>query len=344
MRFVSFLPLALVGCASAPPPSVKVPSVASVNAPSNQDAPAPLVRRQALNVAQLPCPAPARDPEQQRRVARLHQQACDGADAEGCMSAAQDYLCAPDKSSPHALSALEHGCALGAAPACTNAGLMLSQGADGVAKDPFRAAPLLQRACDGGDVAGCANLGWLYALGTGVPVDVDKAEQLSLGACRRGSMVGCSNVGWLAMNAHDGARALEYSQRACDGNHMPACANLGVLYMRGLGVGVDASKAVGYMQRGCDGGDATACANLGAFYINGVGVGRDVTRGAAIMKRACDSGNLPACDNYGVLYHEGLGVPKDTSKAEALFKRACDGGLGSACTHLANLEKEAAPN
>ncbi len=55
-----------------------------------------------------------------------------------------------------------------------------------------RAAPFLQRACDGGSLRGCANLGQLYANGLGVATDRPRAAALLERACKGGIVAACA--------------------------------------------------------------------------------------------------------------------------------------------------------
>jgi len=48
----------------------------------------------------------------------------------------------------------------------------------GVKQDYFKAVELFQKACDGGDAAGCYNLGIMYMNGQGVKQDYSKAKKL----------------------------------------------------------------------------------------------------------------------------------------------------------------------
>ena len=90
--------------------------------------------------------------------------------------------------------------------------------------DYQKAAQLYQKACDGGNVGGCSNLGVLYENGRGVKQDYQKAAQLY--------------------------------QKACDGGIAKGCSNLGVLYGNGLSVNQDYQKAAQLFQKACDGGNA----------------------------------------------------------------------------------------
>jgi len=164
------------------------------------------------------------------------------------------------------------------------------------------ARPLIQKACDGGDMVGCSNLGWLYLEGQGVPKDYVQARL--------------------------------FFQMACDGGEMEGCNRLGWLYLEGQGVPKDYVQARLFFQKACDGGGMTGCGNLGWLYQEGQGLPKDYVQARLFSQKACDGGEMGGCSNLGWLYQEGQGVPKDKAKARSLYQRACDGGVQDACDHL----------
>ncbi|MCI6343253.1 MAG: sel1 repeat family protein [Campylobacter sp.] len=62
-------------------------------------------------------------------------------------------------------------------------------------KEYDKAAELYKKACDGGNMSGCFNLGIMYANGNGVEKDLGKAAELFKKACDSGNMRGCHNLG-----------------------------------------------------------------------------------------------------------------------------------------------------
>jgi hypothetical protein len=57
-----------------------------------------------------------------------------------------------------------------------------------------RSADLWLRACDGGDVTACVELGKVYAAGRGVRVDRERAAALYKRACDAGFQMGCDGL------------------------------------------------------------------------------------------------------------------------------------------------------
>ena len=61
-------------------------------------------------------------------------------------------------------------------------------------KEYDKAAELFKKACDGGNMLGCTNLGSMYANGDGVEEDFSKAAELLKKACDGGDMHGCRGL------------------------------------------------------------------------------------------------------------------------------------------------------
>lgn len=87
--------------------------------------------------------------------------------------------------------------------------------------------PYLERACNGGELAGCVSLGYIW-------------EEGNLGV-------------------KDYAVARRLYQRACEGNEANGCLRLGLLYQNGYGVAPDRGAARRYFQRACAQANSLAC-------------------------------------------------------------------------------------
>jgi hypothetical protein len=95
---------------------------------------------------------------------------------------------------------------------------MLSNG-DGVQKNQKRAVLFLERACDGGDLDGCAGAADAYNRGLGVERDVDKALAIGIKGCgqgKRGGFGQCMVVADSFKNRGDWANAAKFYRRECD--------------------------------------------------------------------------------------------------------------------------------
>ena len=101
-------------------------------------------------------------------------------------------------------------------------------------------------------------------------------------SCSRGSGAACSQRGprpvWGRGGARDPGPAAALSGRGCVRGHAGCCRAVFDL-----------------LKQGCAAGVAPACTDLGMRYINGVGTPRDSDRGAALLRKACESGYRRAC-------------------------------------------------
>jgi len=233
---------------------------------------------------------------------------------------------------------------------------------------------LNRKKCDGGDMAGCSELGWLYRYSDLVPHDNERARSFSQRACDGGSRSACRYLGELyedgAGVAQDNMRAFALYKRACDEGDNAACDNVGLFYERGKGVVRDFEQARRVYESSCANGGFASCVDLGAQYDEGRGVaedeekalvlykkacdggnlegcrgmgqvfmslsynGQDYGRAQAIFKKSCNEGDMPSCTLLGSLYDRGLGVAKDSEEALALYRKACEGGYQAICDFL----------
>ncbi len=153
----------------------------------------------------------------------------------------------------------------------------------------------------------------------------------------RDHAAGRSNQGQALYMQKRYAEALPLFQKACDGENLIGCYNLGVLYANGQGVAQDFARARSLYRKACDGGVISSCTGLGYLASNGQGAPPDFAQARALFQRACDGGDMLGCLNLGALYQNGQGVARDYAQARAYYKKACDGGVEQACLYLRNL-------
>ena len=132
--------------------------------------------------------------------------------------------------------------------------------------------------CDGGDQQACVVLAGFYWRGVGVARDPARARSLIEAACGAGNTLGCELRDRFASPAEptaapppaappsgpasSGVDATGILEQRCGERDFNACAGLGTLYLRGVGVPADAVKAKHYLQQACDGGNANGCEQL----------------------------------------------------------------------------------
>jgi TPR repeat protein len=98
-------------------------------------------------------------------------------------------VAAPDLA--QARSYYTRACDGGVLRGCSNLGAVVLRGDAGSPADPVAAAELFRRACEGRTAVACANLAALHETGSGVPRDPQRARELREQACRAGHARSC---------------------------------------------------------------------------------------------------------------------------------------------------------
>ena len=241
------------------------------------------------------------------------------------------------------LASYQDACEQGSAVACFNLGVKLDAGAEGVAKDPARAASLYRRACEAGSGPGCANLGAMLDKGEGVPRDEAQAAIILQRACDQGDGGGCHNLSRKVAAGRgvpaDAARAAALARRACDLGQALDCEGLGEMTASGRGVPQDLAAAATFYRKACDLDSPVGCQKLGIMVAEGQGVPRDALQAMGLFRRAlprlekaCEAGAAAVCVRVGSMIDQGQGAPADPARALFLYRRACDTGVAGGCT------------
>jgi uncharacterized protein len=284
-------------------------------------------------------------------AAGLHARACDlGSGAScGALAALRDgrTLGAAGLGSTSATALHARACERGWAPSCERVALALLAG--GSARDPQRAAQLLQSACASGTVRACLLLADRYARGDGVVIDLAKARKLRAAACEAEDAEGCLRVARMERRGLGGDRrpvvAMAHLRKACELEEPAACETLGDANLRGEGVEEDQLAAFELYQRAsrgyearCDAGLVEACAALGRrLRLSGTGPS-DEARGRELQRQACESGSAAGC--LGVMSRGRFFLP---GKGEVVgghaLGRRCRQGHADACLLLARIGK-----
>ncbi len=115
-------------------------------------------------------------------------------------------------------------------------------------------------------------------------------------------------------------------EKACSAGEMSACAELGCLYERGIGISTKQNypKAKELYERACVSGEMFACTGLGRLYEEGNGVERDTLKAKELYEKACDTDENIACAALGRLYKRGKGIEHNFFKAKEYYEKACN--------------------
>ncbi len=134
------------------------------------------------------------------------------------------------------------------------------------------------------------------------------------------------------------ARALELFARAAAAGHTRAQINLGILYMRGLGVARDLVNARAWLEKAAATGDPQALYTLGrAMDESSEQIAPDPVRAADLYRRAAEKGHVLAGLRYGLALSEGIGIKRDIAAAQKWLVQARDNGVPEAALALGDM-------
>jgi len=154
---------------------------------------------------------------------------------------------------------------------------------------------------------------------------------------------GFSNGDWNSLvdyinAAEDGPFAVELLPKlraAAEDGNATAQANLGWLYVTGLGAEKDTAEAKRWYQKAADQGEATAQYQLGWIYAHVDP--KDYVEAMRWYQSAAKQDKKEALNNIGSLYENGLGVKQDYAEAARWYQRAATKGYFRSELHLGSL-------
>lgn len=187
-------------------------------------------------------------------AAELYEAACEHGEAQACRIVGDLYTTGALEGIDvqRAVTWYRLGCDLGDPESCTSAAMGLERGDSGVV-DEEEAWRLLQRACEGRHVEGCARLAWRLNVST--PAE---AMPWFAQACDLGDVASCRQIGLAKLSGRHlprdpeaGAVALDV---ACRGEDLLACQRFAVLFRRS-----EPELALAAAERACGLGDGRSC-------------------------------------------------------------------------------------
>jgi TPR repeat protein len=142
----------------------------------------------------------------------------------------------------------------------------------------------------------------------------------------------------LAGTPRDEARALDLFGRAAAAGHTRAQINLGILYLRGLGVPRDIVNARAWLEKAAASGDPQALYTLGRAMDEGSEqITPDPVRAADLYRRAAEKGHVLAGLRYGLALSEGIGIKRDVATAQKWLVQARDNGVPEAALAMGDM-------
>ena len=131
------------------------------------------------------------------------------------------------------------------------------------------------------------------------------------------------------------ARAADRIKALADAGNLHAVKYLGDLYFYGMGgYPQDYAKALETYLQAAQEGDADAQAQVGLIYMDGLGVEPDSDKAMDWNMRAAEQGNAQGQAQIGKMYYLGIGVTKSAEEASRWFERARDAGSAWAASML----------
>ncbi len=132
-------------------------------------------------------------------------------------------------------------------------------------------------------------------------------------------------------------RARGHFQEAAQQGHPESQAELGRLFLQGLGTRKDPKAAKPWIEMAAQQGVPAAQYNLGLMYLQGRGVGKDPQKAATLFEKAAQQNYPQALTNLAIMAHKGEGQPQDQAKARDLFEKAAKHGHTQAMVNLAQM-------
>jgi TPR repeat protein len=113
--------------------------------------------------------------------------------------------------------------------------------------------------------------------------------------------------------------ARSWLRKAMDAGVPAAMAETGFLLIQDADVTThmerDPKAGVALLQKALDLRDPDAPWELGIAYLRGLGVAQDQAKAKTLFESAAEAGNPEGCVYLGMVYAQGLGVPKDAQQA-----------------------------
>lgn len=199
---------------------------------------------------------------------------------------------------------------------------------DGVAKNPDLAFQWALKSSEQKWPSGLNQLGILFRDGIGVRQDSEKAISLfKEAAATNRSPVSFSNIGrmyilgtGIPVNRAEARKWFEAGAKANDGDSFA--------YLSDIHVGLakdspfDQAKAFEYATKAASLNRSGGFNMLGYVYREGIGTPIDYARAIANFKKAIDLGNPSAMTHLGVMFEKGMGVAQSNTEALSLYQRA----------------------
>jgi TPR repeat protein len=144
--------------------------------------------------------------------------------------------------------------------------------------------------------------------------------------------------GMFEFNAGNHETAVSLWEVAAHQGHLYAQYNLGIVYVKGIGIHADVSRAVYWWREAAIQGNTDAQYNLGVLYAEGNGVEKNIAEASVWWRLAAQGGDAAAQYNLGLLLARGDGIAQDVERAIWWFQKSAAQGFESAVRALEKLK------
>lgn len=178
---------------------------------------------------------------------------------------------------------------------------------------------ILKPLAEAGHARAQHDVGFMYAMGLGVPESMAQAARWLTLAAEQGNAVSQARLGWMYYNglgvAQDRVLAYRHSRAAADAGDPWGQCNVGYSYLEGDGVERDLEAAARWFRLSAEQGFALCQRNIGMMYERGEGLAADPVLAYAWYGVAAVAG-----DTQAVALRDKLGArlaPEDLERARA---------------------------
>jgi TPR repeat protein len=163
-------------------------------------------------------------------------------------------------------------------------------------------------------------------------------------ACELGNINGCANVAIQFLflrerrSDEDVIRALDQLERDCiSAPDWGTCYLVGNAYETGRGRSLNKRRAIELYER-CGWGNLYAAKGLARIALSAGSPPYDLTETAIVLENACERGDVESCWYLAHMHHVGNGVERNDQTARAFLERGCALGSEQACQALKQAE------
>jgi TPR repeat protein len=221
--------------------------------------------------------------------------------------------------------------------------------------------------CDQGQGESCHKLSTFYYIGQGVVADTPLSFVFLEKACAGGVIDDCMELGSMYAVGRWGTfkpntpLSIPYFRKACDSGRLAGCQQLSAMFKEGRGVASDPaeaskadmeankieSKAFGDAVDECGKDSGPSCLSAASSLSASKVVAPDLARAQqlyskalSLLKNDCEADASKNCALYARMYLFGQGVKKDYDEFTRLLTKACDAGDHDECLTLASISTE----